>query len=363
MGSCLSGDGYTEGAEILLQKRRQALLIKSITPVVAAVDAANNAIDIANQTHEIADRKMKLAEEQLEFNKLAWPCEQDAINEINLEKPYEPIYETVVGRSYAPIKSEYALLKKQTRRAYNRYNTGALSAQMVKLCAAENVSIGLAASNAWRTEREKFDAYNDRRWNRLAQLSSLGKNISTQVTNLYTAAGSGLAGAARAAGNQFNDALGAFQRAYNSTMLGNPYVSDRFINAEKDPNANVVSKSALYSDEMYGGVTTLNEAAGGGLSSDAVSLENSNSVSDMTVGNGAIYPETGMGYTDNNSNAGNTVFNQDYSNIPDSTIRRLPEKTFPVVYGSVTVSYSQKEIEYMDANDPDLEKTDERGYQ
>jgi len=347
--TCLTGEGYLKGAEALLEKRRLAFLIQNAAPIATAWDAADNMINIAGKAYAIADRKMSLAEEQLEFNKLAWPCEESTITEVMQEPEYLPIYDVVVGRSYAPVKAEHVKLSKSIKRAYNRYSTGAIASQLTKLCAAEKISLGIAGNNAWRAERERADAYNDRKWNRQLQMASLGKNIPTQISNFYNSAGEGLAGKMNAAGNQFNNALNAIGMFTNQYVNGDPYVSQQFqdqFNMGTDGSTLQGATTYALGDAGVANGTPLGSLDGGTLGVSSSLVDSSITSSTYSDASGSV-----------NYAAENYTFGQNVDFQADSTVKSFVVKGNDSDGDSINITVTEKDITYTNANDPNLTPT------
>lgn len=227
--SCVTSEGYVDAAAVLNAKRYEALLISSIVPFIAAVDATNYAKDRASRMDALAQRQISLAEEELAYNQLAWPCEENAIAEAQAPDPYVPIFDVVVGRAQVPIKAQFAKAKLDVKKKYNRYNRGAMSASLAKLCNAQAMAVADAQMLAHRAEQAKVDARDDRDWNRRIEVSALGKNIAQQASGFYKSAGAGLGGMQSAAIGAFNNALGQLGTAFNTYANSSPYVSSQYL--------------------------------------------------------------------------------------------------------------------------------------
>lgn len=359
--SQVTDKGYQDAAAALRNRRLIALGIRSITPVVAALDAANNAIEIAKKRKDIANRQTSLAEEQLSFNQLAWPCEQSLISEAQSAQGWDTQLDIVVGRAQVPVKATFAKERRQTKRGYSRYNSAAMVGQLNKLCLAEEISVSSAKNLAFRTEIGKEQAQNDRNWNRRSEVAGLGKGLSSQITSFYSAAGSGLAGAQQAAGMAFNNALGRLGSVVDGYMNQNPFVSQEFINRQMNqgnqPFSGVNGTAGPYPAVNFGeasqfggsGITTLQDS----MIMSPQSIVNSESEA-VSVGK---------------QDYGNTVFHQNYPIEPDSTVSSIPEKRFRVRGGglfgggSVLVKFDSSDIDYTNANSTDLPITDIHGYE
>jgi len=366
--SCVTAQGYINAAAALQGARFQASLINSITPVVTALDAANNAIEIAKKRFNIAGRQVSLAEEQLAFNELAWPCENSAINEANSAPGWSLKYDVVTGRAAVPIKAEFAKQRAKLKKGYSRYNLGALQTQLKKMCVAEEIAASEAKNIAWRTEQAKADAQSDKNWNRRIEMAGLGKGLSSQISSLYGSASNGLAGAQQAAGNAFNRALGQLGGVWEGYGTQDPYVQRRFIQAEGNNAAQGLRMDSQLGLQMGGGTGLQSNAdlypsgfsmgaSNSIIGAEAYSLSES-AINISGPGEGMQIPST--------PDYGNTVFSSDIGLQPDSTIKFIPEKQFffSRFGNNVRVGWSEDELNpgRTNAKNNDLPSTNIAGH-
>jgi hypothetical protein len=344
--SCVDASGYQDAAKALLAKRKEALNINRIVPIIAAVDAAANMLDIASQADSLAQRQMGLAEEQLGHAELSWPCEEGTITDAMQPEPYVPRFDLMVGKAAVQVKGLFAAERKKVQKGFTKYNSGAKRAALDKLCLAEAIAVSDAQQLAYRAEEQEVLAREDLAWNRQLETAAMGKNITTQASGYFGMAAGGLAAQGQAAGNRFESSINQFARAYANYGTASPYVSREYqIEAMRGtstvdlPLESGYEMSQSLDGEMDMPMT--GEQFGG-----------------MVNSNGALIGGMGVGDTF----SGGVGLDAGTSIVADSTVKEIKVQGRDSRGDRIDITVSGSNIVHTNARDNDHPTTDITGY-
>lgn len=165
---------------------------------------------IADKQFNIADRQMKIAEtEHARYTEHFWCVENKLADEQCGIPEYTPDYETQAARSVLDVRRQFDVARQQLLRTRTRYCGRMIDFAMCDMAGAEARAAAEARNKAYRYEEARRDSKSDTRFNRMLQVSNLGRNIAAQSVRDMQAAGQLEMGILQQRLGSINNVLGA----------------------------------------------------------------------------------------------------------------------------------------------------------
>lgn len=165
---------------------------------------------IADKQHDIANRQMVIAEtEHARYTQHFWCVENTLADEQCALPEYTPDYETQAARAVLDVRKQFDVARQQLLRTRTRYCGRMTDLAMCDLAGAEARAAAEARNKAYRYEEARRDSKSDTRFNRMLQVSNLGRNIAGQSVRDMQAAGQLEMGILQQRLGSINNVLGA----------------------------------------------------------------------------------------------------------------------------------------------------------
>ena len=164
--------------------------VQQAAAIAVATISTAAAIDIAKDQHDIAERQVEIAEQiQDHLFDNYYPCELKALEEACNEEVEEPQYERHADRFTNSASLQFARVRMDLERAYNRFCCGNHVRALKDLAIAEAKTLTDSRNMAYRYAEARADALNDVRWSRRISILQMGRGLASTALAYSQAAG------------------------------------------------------------------------------------------------------------------------------------------------------------------------------
>lgn len=176
----------------------------------------------ADQQYEIADRQMLIAEEEYQrYKDVFIECEEAFVDEqCAIELPTVE-YTIRANRITRDVRKQFSISRQKLSRARNKFCLADYSHDLYDMEKAEALAVVAARSAAYRESEERHDQLDAKRWEKRTWAISLGRQVMTGQSDMYSSAMGFATDAVGARGNAMRNLLGTLSGAVGAIQTAN----------------------------------------------------------------------------------------------------------------------------------------------